>query len=139
MNQMSDPIHPPGGGSGSGPGTGKPACSPFRQSRSQFKVSVASNPFTDSHAISTLTNVPVEDLDRVEMSTYHVETTDGRLSISFKALQSILTRDQRQLSSWTWLLKISLSSTLSLLFRPRPSPATGQTGKVRYLLCPTTY
>jgi hypothetical protein len=60
MNQMSDPIHPPGGGSGSGPGT----------------VSVASNPFTDSHAISTLTNVPVEDLDRVEMSTYHVETTD---------------------------------------------------------------
>jgi hypothetical protein len=52
-------------GGGSGPGGGPGTCS------------VASgNPFTDSHEVSTLIDA-VNDLDRVEMSTYHAENTDG--------------------------------------------------------------
>ena len=54
----------------------------FRVRPTQFQDSVAStgrNPFTDSHAISTLTNVSVDNLDRVEMSTYREEATNGRL------------------------------------------------------------
>ena len=48
----------------------------------QLQGSVASvprNPFTNSHAISTLTDVAVTDLDRVEMSTYQTGDTGGRL------------------------------------------------------------
>jgi hypothetical protein len=66
---------------------------------SQFQASVASNPFTDSHAIATLSNVSVDDVDRLDVSTYHVDNTDGRLKISFTALPSILTSDQWLLSS----------------------------------------
>jgi hypothetical protein len=49
---------------------------------SQFEGSVAStlrNPFTDSHAVSTLTDITVNDLDRVDMSTYQAGDTNGRL------------------------------------------------------------
>jgi len=38
-------------------------------------TSTSRNPFTDSHAISTLTDVGVNDLDVVEMSTYQSEDT----------------------------------------------------------------
>lgn len=41
------------------------------------------NPFTDSHAISTLTNVTVNDLQQVEMSTYATGDTGGRFWIFF--------------------------------------------------------
>ena len=46
-----------------------------------FQGPVAStprDPFTDSHAISTLTDVSVNDLDQVEMSTFTNEDTGGR-------------------------------------------------------------
>ena len=103
MDQIAtEATRPPGGGSESGPGTGKVPVPPLIRAGSQFQGSVAStprNPFTDSHAISTLTNVSVNDLDRVEMSTYRLETTDGRLYISFSALPSMLTSVQGQLSS----------------------------------------
>ena len=39
--------------------------------------------------------------------------------------------NQSQLSSWTCMAKIRLSSTSSVHSRQRPSQATGQTGKVR--------
>jgi hypothetical protein len=48
---------------------------------SHFQGSVTSsprNPFTDSHAISSLTDVTVGDLDAVEMSTYQSEDNSGR-------------------------------------------------------------
>ena len=48
---------------------------------SQFQGPVAStprDPFTDSHAISTLTDVSVNDLDQVDMSTFQNEDTGGR-------------------------------------------------------------
>jgi len=38
-------------------------------------ASTPRDPFTDSHAISTLTDVSVNDLDQVEMSTYQNEDT----------------------------------------------------------------
>lgn len=34
-----------------------------------------SNPFTDSHQISKLTDIPVNDLDEVEMTTYESKAT----------------------------------------------------------------
>ena len=67
---------------------------PSGRADSKFHHSVASmprNPFTDSHAISSLTDVSVMDLDRVEMSTFHNEDNGGRLWISFIALLSLLT------------------------------------------------
>ncbi|KAF8494121.1 hypothetical protein F5888DRAFT_1718773 [Russula emetica] len=55
-------TQPHGGQSGSGPGI----------------ASKPRNPFTDSHAvISTLTDVDVNNLDQVEMSTYQEEATNG--------------------------------------------------------------
>ena len=45
-------------------------------------ISVAStqrSPFTDSHAVSTLSHVDVNDLDRVEVSTYQEDGTNGQL------------------------------------------------------------
>lgn len=92
MNQIAEATRPSRGSSGSG--TGKSARSISIRAGSQFQHSVASlprNPFTDSHAISTLTNVSVNDLDRVHMSTYRAETSDGRLWISFTAPSSMLT------------------------------------------------
>jgi hypothetical protein len=59
-NQMA--IRPPGGGSGSGPGTGS-------------VVSIPRNQFTDSHAISTLTNVDFNNLDQVDVSTFQAGDT----------------------------------------------------------------
>jgi hypothetical protein len=51
-----------------------------------FQGSAASgNPFTDSYAVSTLTDVAVNDLDRVEMSTYQDGDVGGRLWIFFTA------------------------------------------------------
>lgn len=84
MGQIADAVQLHGGGSGtgSGPDTGKLACSPFWQGRSQFQASMPRNPFTDSHAISTLTDMTVGDLDRIEMSTYQDKDTGGRLYIS---------------------------------------------------------
>ena len=100
---------------------------------SRFHGSVASiprNPFTDSHAISSLTDVSVIELDRVEMSTFQDEDNGGR-SCSFIALPSPLTSDQRQLLSWTWLPMINLSSTSLAPTQQRLSRATGRIGKVR--------
>ena len=54
----------------------------FARVSSQFQGTVASipgNPFTDSHAIATLTSVSVNDLDGVEMTTYQSEDTGGWL------------------------------------------------------------
>lgn len=42
-------------------------------------ASIPRNPFSDSHTISTLTDVAVNDLDRMEMSTYQSEDTSGWL------------------------------------------------------------
>ena len=42
-------------------------------------TSTLRNPFTDSHAISTLTDVHVNDLDEVGMTTYQSEDTGGWL------------------------------------------------------------
>jgi hypothetical protein len=41
--------------------------------------SIARNPFTDSHAVSTLTDITVNDLEQVEMTTYQVGDTSGQL------------------------------------------------------------
>ena len=41
--------------------------------------SVTRNPFTDSHAVSTLTDITVNDLERVEMTTYQAGDTSGQL------------------------------------------------------------
>jgi hypothetical protein len=46
---------------------------------SPFQGTVASNPFGDAHAVSSVTDVNVNKVDRVEMSTYQDEATDGRL------------------------------------------------------------
>ncbi len=46
---------------------------------SLFQGTTVSNPFSDRHAVSTLSDVNVDDLDRVETSTYQNETTDRRL------------------------------------------------------------
>jgi hypothetical protein len=86
MDQIAEEIQRRGGGAGSGPDTGKLACSPSGQGRFKFLDSVASiqsNPFTDSHAISMLTDVPVDNLDRVGTSTYVDENTGGQLWTSF--------------------------------------------------------
>jgi hypothetical protein len=80
MDQIAEAIQQRGGGSGS-PGTGKLVLL-LGRAGSQFQRSVASiskNPFTDSHAVSTLTDITVNDLDRVDMSTYQAGDTNGRL------------------------------------------------------------
>ena len=41
------------------------------------------DPFTDSHAISTLTNVAANDIDEMDMSTFQNEDTGGRSWICF--------------------------------------------------------
>ena len=54
----------------------------FARVSSQFQGTFASiprDPFTDSHAIATLTSVSVNDLDGVEMTTYQSEDTGGWL------------------------------------------------------------
>jgi hypothetical protein len=80
------PVRPPGGGSGGGPGTGKPFFNQGWLTVSSFSVSVAStpkNPFTDSHAVSTLTGTAVEQID---MTVYSKDgDTNGRLWFSFLA------------------------------------------------------
>jgi hypothetical protein len=109
--------------------------------RAGFKLqasaaSIPRNSFAGSLAVSSLTDVNVDDLDLVEMSTYLAGDSDGQLWIYFTTLARTLTADQRELSCWTWLLKISLYSTLSRHFRPglsRVTAPTGQTGEVRYL------
>jgi hypothetical protein len=81
MDQIADAVQR-GDGSGSGPGTGKLACSLLCGAGSQLQGSAASiprNPFTSPHAISTLTDVAVSDLNRVEMSTYQAGDNGGRL------------------------------------------------------------
>ncbi|SRR6266404_6758304 len=40
-------------------------------------TSVGSNPFTDSHGVSTLTSINVHNLDSVELETYRSQTTGG--------------------------------------------------------------
>jgi len=55
------------------------ATSRFRR----FAASIKSNPFSDWLEIPTLTDIPVNDLDEVEMSTFKSETTSGRLLIPF--------------------------------------------------------
>jgi hypothetical protein len=41
-------------------------------------ASIVKNPFTDSHAVSTLTDITVNDLERVEMTTYQAGDTSGQ-------------------------------------------------------------
>jgi len=56
---------------------------------SQFQGPVESaprDPFTDSHAISTLTNVAANDIDEMDMSTFQNEDTGGRSWIRFHNL-----------------------------------------------------
>ncbi|KAF8494123.1 hypothetical protein F5888DRAFT_1848211 [Russula emetica] len=72
--ETSSPPTAPGSGSGSGPETSNLTCSLFWQAGSLFQGTVRSNPFSDSHAM--LSEVSVNNLDRVEMSTYQEETTD---------------------------------------------------------------
>ena len=86
MDQIAEatrtrPPSPPGPGSGSGggPETSNSTCLLFVQAGSLIQGTAVSNPFTDSHGITRMTDVSVDDLDRVEMSTYHEETTNGRL------------------------------------------------------------
>jgi len=79
MNKIEEatrpPPPPPGSGSGSGPETSSPPTAPGSGSGSGPETStVRSNPFSDSHAM--LSEVSVNNLDRVEMSTYQEETTD---------------------------------------------------------------
>ena len=77
------------------------------------------------------------DLDEL-MSTYRAEFTHGRLKISFTVLPNMLTSRQEKVVFQNCSLKIGLFSTSFLHPQPRLSRATGQTGEVRYLLCPTT-
>lgn len=67
MNQIAEATRPPGPPPESGSGIDPETCT------------VRSNLFSDSHAISMLSEVNVNDLNRVEMSTYQEEATDGRL------------------------------------------------------------
>src|ERR1700755_3128678 len=79
---MAKPAPPPapGGGSGSGLGTGN-TCSSFGETGSLFQGTAASDPFGDAHAVSRINDIDVNSVDRVNMSTYQDEATDGRLSI----------------------------------------------------------
>ena len=85
MNQIAEAtdISPPatGGGSGTGHFTGNLACSPFGQTGSLFQdtASVKSDPFSDLHAESRITDINVNDLERVEISSIQDEATNGRL------------------------------------------------------------
>ncbi|KAI0294562.1 hypothetical protein BC826DRAFT_1104619 [Russula brevipes] len=56
-------------------------------------TSTSRNPFTDSHAISTLTDVGVNDLDVVEMSTYQSEDTGGRFIDFFHNINELAQAD----------------------------------------------
>ena len=42
-------------------------------------TSTHSNPFSDTHEVSTLTDVDISDLNQVEMSTFQSEATGGDL------------------------------------------------------------
>ena len=81
MNQIEEATRPrpPGSGPDSSPEpeTSNVTCSLSEQTGLLFQGTVGSNPFSDSHRISTITDLSVDDLDRVEMSTYHEETTNG--------------------------------------------------------------
>ena len=83
MNQIAEAMRPPAPGRESGTSrfTGNLACSPFGQSyhSSLFQDTVGSNPFPDSHAVSKTTDINVNDLEQVEMSSIHDEATNGRL------------------------------------------------------------
>jgi hypothetical protein len=81
MNQIAEATRPgpPGSGSGSDPETSNRICSLSRQTDSRFQGAVRSDPFGDLDRISRITDVSVDDLNRIEMSTYHEETTDGGL------------------------------------------------------------
>jgi hypothetical protein len=84
MSQIVEAIRPagspgPGSGSGSGPETSNPTCSLFVQAGSLFQGTAGSDPFGDAHMISRITDVSVDDLNRVEVSTYQEDDTNGRL------------------------------------------------------------
>ena len=78
MNQMAEATRAPGS-AGGGPETSNLTCSLVRQAGSLFQGTVGSDPFSDLHRISRLTEVSVDDLNWVEMTTFREETTDGRL------------------------------------------------------------
>jgi len=81
MDQIDRATHGPGGGTENSAGMGRLACHFMGSTGSQFQGPVAStprDPFTDSYAISTLTDVSVNDLDQVEVSTFQNEDTGGR-------------------------------------------------------------
>lgn len=83
MKQIEEAIRPlarpPGSGSRYDPETSKLPPSLFGQAGSLSQGSVWSNPFSDSHRISRISEVNVNDLDRVEVSTYQEEITVGQL------------------------------------------------------------
>jgi hypothetical protein len=81
MDQIAEATHGLEGESENNTDTGRLACSLSASASSLFQGPVAStprDPFTDSHAISTLTDVSVNDLDQVEMSTFTNEDTGGQ-------------------------------------------------------------
>jgi hypothetical protein len=76
------------GGSGSGPMTSNLTYLLFGQAGSLFKGTAISNPFSDSHAISNLTQLTVNEPDRVDVSTYQEETTNRRLFLFLQRYQT---------------------------------------------------
>lgn len=88
VSGMAEATPPaPGDGSGSGPGTGNPYSSVFWGGLAHwFKDTVASDPFGDRHAISSINEIEVNDVVRVDVSTYQDEASGGWSSISFRTL-----------------------------------------------------
>ena len=66
----------PGDGSRGGFDTGK-LMFVFRGGLAQGTA--ASHPFGDSHAVSRITDINVNDVDQGDMTAYQDEVTDGRL------------------------------------------------------------
>jgi hypothetical protein len=54
-------------------------CSPFGEAGSLFQGTAASDPLGNGHAISRITDINVNNVDRVDVSAYQNEATSGRL------------------------------------------------------------
>jgi hypothetical protein len=87
MDEARRPPSPPGDGSGSpapgdgsrgGFGAGKLVRLSGRAG-SPFQGTAASDPSADSHAVSRITDINVNDVDRVDASAHQEEATNGRL------------------------------------------------------------
>jgi len=67
LNQIAEAIRPPAPGGGSG--------------TSRLTDTVASNPFSDSHAVSGITDININNLDQVGMSSIHDEATNEEAAV----------------------------------------------------------